>query len=214
MFLFSDYWPKPKVGELAVFDFGLGADNLRYSFIVHSKGDGQHYLQEDYHDNKWQSTWYLNYFDKRGIIETADDYPKRSYQWWTSYRTVAFCSGKEIIWGGAQEIGDVIEAPCIIDPIKSTKVEIPKKGNQKIYFIKQHDSFTTFDKRFTYKDVIQMAYDQTWDGKSTGWRGWYAKGLGLVQLVWRYNGNDVGNPFCSTVTTLNGNIVNKYPVLT
>jgi hypothetical protein len=214
MFLFSDYWPKPKVGELTVFDFGLGADNLPYSFIMWSKGDGSHYYQEDYHNNKWQSTWYLNYFDKRGILETADDYPKRSYQWWTSYRTVAFSKGKDIIWGGVQDIGDVIEAPCVIDAIRSTKFEAPKVGNQKVSFIKHHDSFTTFDKKFSYKDVVQIAYDQTWDGKTTGWRAWHAKGIGIVQIVWRYNGNDVGNPISATVTTVKGKIVNKYPVLT
>ena len=212
MFLFADYWPQPKVGDLAVFDFGLGADNKRYSFMVWNKGDGRHFYQEDYHDNKWTSTWVMDYFDKRGVLETADDYPKYSYQFWTSYRTVSFFGGKEIIWGGVQEIGDVIEAPCVINPITSTKFEAPKAGNQKVKFAHQWNSFKTPHGK--YSDVIEIEYDQTWGSTTSGWRAWHAKGVGIVQINWRYKGEDVGDPIPCKVTTLKGKIVNKYPVLT
>jgi hypothetical protein len=202
MFLFSDYWPQPKVGELAVFDFGLGADNKQYSFIVWNSGDSRHFYQEDYHDNKWQSTWHNDYFDKRGIVETADDYPKYSYQIWTSYRTTAFKPGKEILWGGTQEIGEEFNAPCDIDSLRSTKFEAPTKGNQRVKFCSLK------------KDILEIEYDQTWGDKpSTGWRAFHKKGVGITKIIWRYKGQDVGNPIPAKVNIIKGTIKNKYPVI-
>lgn len=201
MFLFSDYWPQPKVGELRVFDFGLGADNLPYSFIIWNTGDNRHFYQEDYHNNKWQSTWHLDYFDPRGILETADEYPKYSYQWWTSYRTTSFYKGKEILWGGAQEVGDEFNAPCQIDPIASTKFETPQLGNQRVKFCSLK------------KDILEIEYDQTWGATTSGWRAFHKKGVGITQIIWRSNGKDVGGPMTATVNTIKGKIVNKYPVV-
>lgn len=202
MFLFSDYWPQPKVGELTIFDFGLGADKKPYSFIVWNSGDNRLYYQEDYHDNKWQSTWHNDYFDKRGIVETADEYPKRSYQFWTSYRTTAFIKGKEILWGGVQEVGDEFNAPCQIDPICSTKFETAQLGNQRVKFCSLK------------KDILEIEYDQTWGAKTSGWRAFHKKGVGITKIIWRYKGQDVGSPMVATVNTIKGRIVNKYPVLT
>ena len=214
MFLFSDYWPQPKVGELAVFDFGKGADGLPYSYICWNSGDNRHYYQEDYHDSKWTSTWHMDYFSPRGIIETADEYPKYSYQFWTSYRTTSFYSGKEIFWGGTQKIGDEFNAVCQIDPVSSTKFEAPTIGNQRVKFTALYSSLTTHSGT-KYNDVLEIEYDQSWNGgASTGWRGWYARGIGVIRIIWRYKGIDVGQNYDATITTLKGTIKNKYPVLT
>ena len=105
-FLVRDYWPQPRPGELSIHDFGNGFDGKRYSFMVWNKGDDRHFYQEDYHDNKWQSTWLMDYLGDKGVTEYADVYPRRSYQVWTDYRTTAFTKGNEIQWGGLHEIGN------------------------------------------------------------------------------------------------------------
>jgi hypothetical protein len=208
-FLFRDYWPQPKLGELKVFNFGDGADGKPYSFIVWNSGDNRHYYQEDYHDNKWTSTWVMDYLGSRGVTETADIYPRRSYQFWTTYRTTAFVKDKEIFWGGLQNIGDEFSAAIQIDPIASTKFEAPTVGNQRVKFCNQYNLL------LGYTDVIEIEYDQSFgSGKAAGWRAWHARGVGIIQINWRYDGKDVGKPIPCTVSTAKGKIVNKYPVLT
>ena len=208
-FLFRDYLPQPKPGFLSVHNFGLGADGKPYSFMVWNTGDNRHFNQEDYHDNKWQATWVMDYLGDKGVLETADIYPRRAYQFWTTYRTTSFVKGKEIFWGGLQNIGDEFNAPIQIDPIASTKFEAPTVGNQRMKYVNQYNLFNG------HTDVIELEYDQSFTGsKATGWRGWYARGVGVLQIVWRYDGKDVGSPVPATVSVVKGKIVNKYPVLT
>jgi hypothetical protein len=212
-FNYVDYWSQPKVGELAIFDFGLGADNKPYSWITWNTGDNRHFYQEDYHDNKWQATWVMDYFGPKGVTETADIYPKRSYQFWTRYRTTAFVRGKEILWGSLQNIGDEFNAPIQIDAIASTKFEAPTPGNQRVKFCNRYSTFKTADGKKNYKDVVEIEYDQTFGDKTSGWRAWHARGIGITQINWRWKGNDVGSPFVANIVTKKGKIVNKYPVI-
>ena len=135
--------------------------------------------------------------------------PRRAYQFWTTYRTTAFSKGKEIFWGGLQNIGDEFNAPIQIDPIASTKFEAPTVGNQRVKFCNQYNYL------LGYTDVIELEYDQSFGkGKSAGWRAWHARGVGIIQIQWRYDGNDVGSTIPGTVSVVKGKIVNKYPVLT
>ena len=209
-FLFREYLPRPDVDKLSIHNFGIGADGKPYSFIIWNSGDYRHMYQEDYHDNKWTSTWVMDYYGEKGVLETADIYPRRSYQFWTKYRTTKFVYGKEIFWGGLQNIGDEFNAPIQIDPIGSTKFEAPTKGNQRLKYVNQYNYFNG------YTDVIELEYDQSFENgsKSTGWRGWYVRGVGVVQIQWRYDGKDVGAPIPATVSVVKGKIVDKYPVLT
>jgi hypothetical protein len=208
-FIFRNYWPQPEVGYLSIHNFGNGADGLPYSFMVWNSGDNRHYYQEDYHNNKWTSTWVMDYLGSRGVTETSDIYPKYSYQFWTSYRTTAFTAGKEIFWGGIQNIGDEFNSPIAIDPVASTAVTAPSNGNQRVKFCNQYNLFNG------YTDVVEIEYDQSFNGgAASGWRAWHAKGVGIVQIKWRYAGQDIGNPYPATVSTVKGKIINKYPVLT
>lgn len=214
-FYFREYWPQPKVGQLVINDQGIGADNKPISFITWNSGDDKVFYQEDYHDNQWKATWVNDYYDWRGLVEKADIYPKRKYQVWTDYRTVAFKPGKEIFWGYVQNVGDEFNSPIEIDPITSTKFEWPQKGNQYVKFCNQYSLFKTADGKKTYNDVIEVIYDQSFGSSpAAGARSFFAKGLGIVQLTWRYDGKDVGGPLISNIVTKNGKIVNKYPVLT
>jgi hypothetical protein len=103
---------------------------------------------------------------------------------------------------------------CQIDPVSSTKFEAPTIGNQRVKFVTLYSSVTTYTGT-KYNDVLEIEYDQSWNGgASTGWRGWYAKGIGVIRIIWRYKGIDVGQNYDATITTLKGTIKNKYPVLT
>lgn len=208
-FLFRNYWPKPQPGYLSIHNFGNGADGKPYSFMVWNSGDNRHYYQEDYHDNKWTSTWVMDYLGEKGVTETADIYPRRVYQFWTQYRTTAFVKGKEIFWGGLQNIGDEFNAPIQIDSIASTKFEVGTPGNQRVKFCNQYNLL------LGYTDVVEIEYDQSFgSGKAAGWRAWHAKGVGIIQIKWRYDGKDIGDTIPATVSVVKGKIVNKYPVLT
>lgn len=212
-FYFREYWPKPEVGKLNIFDFGYGADGKAYSWITWNSGDDRHFYQEDYHDNKWTSTWCLDYYDWRGVVETADIYPKYPYQFWTRYRTTAFETGKEILWGGVHNVGDSFETVVKIDSRASTKVTIGTTGTQRVKFCNQYSLFKT--KYDNYNDVIEIEYDQSFGGgKSAGWRAWHARGIGITQIKWRYDGKDIGDPLPAHILTIPGKIVDKYPVLT
>jgi hypothetical protein len=208
-FLFRNYWPQPEPGYLSIHDFGLGADGKNYYFMVWNSGDNRHYYQEDYHDNNWTSTWVMDYLGERGVTEAADIYPKYAYQFWVHYRTTAFTKGKEIFWGGIQNVGDEFNAPIEIDTIASTKVSAPSKGNQRVKFCNQYNLL------LGYTDVVEIEYDQSFNGgKSSGWRAWHARGVGIIQIQWRYDGQDIGNTIPAKVSVVKGKIVNKYPVLT
>jgi hypothetical protein len=208
-FIFRNYWPQPQVGYLSVHNFGTGADGKPYSFMVWNSGDNRHYYQEDYHDNKWTSTWVMDYLGSRGVTEVSDIYPRYTYQVWASYRTTAFVPGKEIFWGGIQNIGDEFNAPIEIDAFASTKFQAPSKGNQRVKFCNQYNLM------LGYTDVVEIEYDQSFNGgKAAGWRAWHARGVGIIQIQWRYDGKDVGGTIPATVSIVKGKIVNKYPVLT
>ena len=208
-FLFRNYWPTPQPGYLSIHNFGNGADGKPYSFMVWNSGDNRHYYQEDYHDNKWTSTWCMDYLGARGVVETSDIYPRYPYQFWTSYRTTAFVKDKEIFWGGLQNIGDEFTAPIEIDAVASTKFQAPSTGNQRVKFCNQYSYL------LGHTDVIEIEYDQAFNGgKAAGWRAWHARGVGIIQINWRYDGKDVGGTIPATVSVVKGKIVNKYPVLT
>lgn len=212
-FLFREYWPQPKVGELSIFNFGFGADNKSYCWITWNSGDDRHFLQEDYHDNKWTSTWVMDYYDHRGVVEIADVYPKYAFQFWTKYRTTMFEAGKEIIWGGLQNVGDEIINEIKIDAFDSTLGTVGTSGYQRVKFCNQYSLFQT--KYGNYNDVIEVEYDQSFGGgKSVGWRAWHARGKGITQIQWRSDGNDLGDPIAAHIFITPGKIVSKYPVLT
>lgn len=207
-FIFRNYWPQPEPGKISIHDFGLGADGKPYSFMVWNSGDNRHYYQEDYHDNKWTSTWVLDYLGERGVTESADIYPRYAYQFWTQYRTTAFSKGKEILWGFIQNVGDEFIAPIQIDSVASTKFQAPTTGTQRVKFCHQYNML------LGYTDVVEIEYDQSFGGKSAGWRAWHARGVGIIQIQWRYDGKDIGSTIPAKVSVVEGKIVNKYPVLT
>lgn len=199
-FLFSDYWPKPMVNKPMAFDYGKGADGKNLTSVYLNSGDSSIFYLDDYVDGEWKDRWVLDYYTERGLIEISDLYPAKSYQFWTSRRTTGFTPGKEIPWGYVQKIDDVIDQEIEISPWHSTPVEWYNKGRQRVEFVVKWDHFTASN-GMKYNDVLEVTYDQSFGGNaSVGNRGWYAKGIGLVQLRWRSKGIDVGDPMAAIVS--------------
>lgn len=220
-FLFSDFWPKPAVGELAVIDYGITAD-LHLSSIFSNSGDNKTFYQDDYTDNKWTATWVNNYHyqdsmgNMLGIMEVADWYPATDFLRKLSgpIRVTAFVKGYEIPWGAEQKVGDTISKPIKIDSFKSTFFTPPATGRQVVKFVNYFDTFTTVDGKNTYSSVVEVTYDQTFGKTTAGARSWFAKGKGIVQMQWRGNSVDVGDILVCKLNTVKGYInKDRYPVL-
>lgn len=184
-FSFKDYWPKPSL-DYSISQEGTNFDGttLKSTFAL-NPNDINIIWQDDYIDGVWQARWILQYDTPNGVIESADIYPAKTYQFWTGKRTTAFVSGKEIWWGGKQQLGDIVEHPCQISWWKSTLFTPGIKGNQIVEFYDHYARYTVADGTAQYKDVLEVMYDQTWNGRTTGARMWYAKDIGIVQLSWR-----------------------------
>lgn len=199
-FYFGHYWTTPKKGQTITLDYGVGADGKNLTSVYTKSDNDNIFYLDDYHGGEWKDRWVIDYYHERGVLETADLYPSKSYQFWTSKRTTAFQSGYEIPWGGTQEIGDKIDQELRISFWKSTFFEWPSSGRQVVEFVNRYGQFTTHDGKYQYKDVIEVTYDQTFGSQTAGNRGWYAKDIGLIQLRWRSKGIDVGEPMVATVS--------------
>lgn len=219
-FLFSDYWAAPEPGYLHETMAFNPADQKDIGWITWYTGEGRVFRQEDYHGGEWDATWVNDYNFKDsmgnflGIMELEDIYPRQSYQFWTKFRTTAFTDGHAIPWGGLQKIGDVIDKPLKISALKSTFFTFPSPGRQVVKFIAKYDEYTNA-LGVTYKDVLEVTYDQTFGDKTAGARSWYARNYGIIETRWRYNGADVGDKLGMKLRIGNGYIdKNKYPVWT
>jgi hypothetical protein len=219
-FNFSDYWPKPDLGKLYHYKGFNPADQKYIEWVVWNTGENGIFFQEDYHDSKWTATWVMNYqyYDSNnnylGVMETADIYPKYSYQFWANFRTTSFVKGYEIPWGGLQKVGDLIDKPLKISFFNSTFFTFPSPGRQVVKFEARHPTYVNKN-GVLYNDVLEVTYDQTFGEKTAGARSWFAKDFGIVETQWRWKGQDIGDILPMTIRIDNGYIdENKYPVWT
>ena len=188
-FYFGDYWPQPTIFT-SIRQDGINFDGTTFSSVFSvDPNDTTTIRQDDYVDGEWRDRWILKY-GPDGVLEIADEYKADFYQFWTNRRVVAFAHGKEIKWGGDQKLGDVIDADATIDWLRSTFFTAPSRGRQRVEFFDQFNRFTVADGSAQYNDVIEVIYDQTWNGKTAGARMWFARGIGIIQLSWRHEGQD------------------------
>lgn len=188
-FNFSDYWPKPTIAE-SIEQVGTNFDGTTFkSTFALDPNDTTTVWQDDYVDGEWRDRWVLKIKDGE-VVEVADEYKADFYQFWTNRRVTAFADGSEIKWGGTQHLGDVIEEPAQISWWKSTFFTAPSLGLQRVEFYDQFNRFTVADGSAQYNDVLEVIYDQTWNGKTAGARMWFAKGIGIIQLSWRHESQD------------------------
>jgi hypothetical protein len=195
----KEYWPQPKPGELIQHEYYNPADQKIIGNVFYTKPNDRYVYQEDYHGGEWKATWVMDYNHPNGVMELVDIYPAKKYQFWTKFRTTAFVAGKEIPWGKVQKVGDIIDQELQISAIKSTPFIWPEKGRQVVNFVAHYE---TFDVGTTvYKDVLEIAYDQTFGKMTAGARSFQAKGIGIVQMQWRGFGKDVGTPMPAVTKT-------------
>ena len=180
-----NYWPWAPVTN--VFDNGS-------SQIYSAVANGGMRLRETITDPvtkivSWQDDWFYRNDRVRGILEYEDDYPKIKWQqklmFWTPIVTQPCVPGKEIVWGGAQDVGDALGAPC------QTAGIFGQYGWQQLSFDAILPTFET--PAGIFHDVLVLRYWQTWSGKpSQGAQMWFAKGLGQIKALWATNGVPTG----------------------
>lgn len=172
-----DYWPWEAITN--TFDFGI---EYAYSPLIAGDmmhQDGMRLRQKT--DGKWQCDWFYRDDENRGLLEYKDDYPKTTtlhrLMFWTSIVSQPCVTGKEIIWGGMQEIGDNLGAPCQTSGIGG------QYGWQQLSYDELIPIFPTPAGRF--HDVLVLRYWQSWGGgHPKGAQMWFAKGIGVIKALW------------------------------
>jgi len=176
-----DYWPWEAVTN--TFDFGIAYTYtpLTLGLVVGplAHQDGMRLRQTL--NGAWQCDWLYREDPERGVLEYGDDYPKtKAWQkllFWTPIISQPCVLGKEIIWGGMQEIGDSLGAPCETAGIGG------QWGWQQLSYDEILPTFLTPGGLFG--DVLVLRYWQAWSGgPSKGAKMWFAKGLGVIKALW------------------------------
>jgi hypothetical protein len=174
----SDYWPWVPVSN--VFDGGIVL-----SYTPTTGGMRMRQMM----NGAWSYDWFYRNDPTRGVLEYEDDYPKTTWfqnlMFWTSIVAQPCVTGKEIVWGGIQKIGDSVGAQC------ETVGIFGQYGWQELSFDAILPSFVTPAGTFT--DVLVMRYWQSWSGQPPkGAQMWLAKGLGPIKQAWTLNGVPTG----------------------
>jgi hypothetical protein len=179
------YWPDPAAGKQVIAQFATAAHtSLLRRYVRRGTIGGAPVAQMDeWSAQGWCDAWQYR-DDGTQILEVATKQPgvHKVYK-----------PGKEIQWGGAQQIGDVVARSVEIDVAASTGVApgIGNYGYQKIEFEAFHPVFLNAALNL-YQDVAQFKVLQTWCADAGcaypagqhvyRQRYWMAPGLGFVQI--------------------------------
>lgn len=200
-----DYWPFFTTEELWRFDYKAVDGSMPPLICVFSYDVGsKSMLLTDYDSHlTWKDTWYYQNRPGFGVAEWRDDYP-----------------GKKIVmsppigWGEWQEIGGSYINYPKMDLFRSWPPAL-SKGVQCVAYENLLESMTLSNGVNTYKNVLQLTYLQSWDGKpGTGARYWMAKGVGPVALQWLAQDpkDPLGKPIIqtarmdATISVVNSNV--------
>lgn len=184
----ASYWPLPIIGRQVVNLFDCGIQHT-YSHQL----DGSIKLREEQtvagKPNVWMDDWKYHYDPVRGILESEDLYPKTGvykYFWWQTVKSVECLPGKEIVWGGVENIGETISAPCVTSGI------FGQYGNQAVHFIELIPIFKT-KAAGSFSNVLAIEYWQSWGSAPVGGgKLWLAPGRGQIKAQWSVNGVPTG----------------------
>lgn len=173
-----DYWPPYLNGAKGKSFFLYAAQGACPAWSATFEScNGQMLLKQYDAAGNWLNTWYLEKHSD-GLWEVQDDLPQTT-SW---LKTVFGAISRErystpIGWGNIHNAGGVYSN----SPQMSLLSSPPQTGNgtQVICFEGVLDTFAG------YRDVLQLTYQQSWDGKpATGARMWLAKGIGPVGNQW------------------------------
>lgn len=184
-----NYWPNPATGEqLVVQDktsaYGPELKTILRRYVKRGTVDGHSVIRlDEYGSTGWIDGWEYR-DDGSQILEvgTAQGSAHKVYK-----------IGKEIPWGGVQNVNDVVTRSLEVDVAKSSGVSAGywNYGYQKIELKDFISSFTN-DGGLTFSDVVKMGVFQSWCANSgCAWPSgqtyvqmdyWLAPGIGIVQV--------------------------------
>jgi hypothetical protein len=179
-----DYWPFPAEGKRLTNTFDNGLVLEYYHDFNTPGGPGIRLHQSQY--GKWQCDWLYRADPMRGVLEFGDVYPAPWWLFWSHTKDEIMQSGKEIIWGYRQNIGDVIQGQCAI------AWPYTLWGWQMVTFLNLLPTFTVAAGTFT--DVLVIQYAQSWTNAKDilGATMYLAKGLGQIKTIWETNSVPTG----------------------
>jgi hypothetical protein len=175
----ADYWPHPPAGKTLTNTFDAGLV-LAYSQVANTPGKaGPGVKLHQTQNGVWRNDWFMRYDPVRGVLEYEDDYPVVLWQpWnpgWPNVKAAVMAPGHEIIWGGAEAVGSILQGQC--------EIKFPQLyGWQRVVFNSLH-SFTCPAGTF---NVLDLTYYQSWSNTSTivGANMYFALGLGQIYTAW------------------------------
>ena len=181
MFDIRNYWPNTSTNEQLLVEFSavppigvLKTLLKRYKQGGTIRGIPVMVLDEYVPGVGWVDAWKYRP-DARGILEVATHQPG-------SFKLYAI--GKEIIWGGIQNVGDVIGGQIGIEPLNGWWCW----GWQMIQFQDFLSSFTNAGGK-QFVNVVKLHFLQYWCANGTcsvtnvtGATYWMAPGLGAIQI--------------------------------
>ena len=177
----KSYWPCPPAGTQIVNTFDNGIVQT-YSLAAPDKGIRLHEVI----NGEWSDDW-LYYFDaQRGVLEYSDWYPASKWYQFGQIVKQPCVTGKEIIWGNIQQVGDTIQAQC------QTYGIFGQFGWQRVKFDALLPTYTT--PAGTFGNVLVLEYWQSWGngGDVKGAVMHFAPGLGQIKAEWTLNGKLTG----------------------
>lgn len=184
------YWPSPAEGEQIVVQDRTQANgggtfkNVLRRYVNRGEVNDLPVIRlDEFNHSGWLDAWELR-DDGTQILEVGT---------WQGTVHKVYKAGKEIPWGGAQNVGDVIERQLEVDVAKSSGVTAGywNYGYQKITITDFLPTFTN-DGGMTFSDVVKMNVFQSWcsaagcaypSGQNiTILDYWMAPGVGMIQI--------------------------------
>lgn len=184
------YWPNPAAGEQLIVQDRTQANgggtfkNVLRRYVNRGTVDGNPVVRlDEFNHSGWLDAWEYR-DDGSQILEVGT---------WQGAIHKVYKTGKEIPWGGVQNVGDMIERQLEVDVSKSTGVTPGywNYGYQKITFTDFLPSFTN-DGGLTFENVVKLSVFQSWcgaqgcaypDGQNIATMDyWLAPGVGMIQI--------------------------------
>jgi len=183
-----NYWPQPAVNnQLITQDYTLAwgplTKTILHRYVKRGVVRGNPvYRLDDYLSTGWIDAWeYRN--DGTNILEVAD---------FVGGQHIVYSVGNEILWGGIQNIGDVLSRSVIVDVSASSGVTAGywNYGHNSVTYSALLPTFTN-DGGLTFSNVLKLHVFQSWCA-NTGcaypsgqliWTVdyWFAPSVGIIQ---------------------------------
>lgn len=183
----AEYWPNPGSYDTITNTYTDGIVNI-YSYATDTPGHaGPGVRMRQNVNGVWSFDWFYRFDPARGVLEYEDDYPKPWWLLWGNVKAQPMISGREIVWGGNQNLGDIVQHGCAWSFLGTTTW-----GWQRVQIVQIIPTYTDAGGK-THTNVLQIEYWQEWgSGATAGAVMYLAKNIGQVYTAWTSGGSPTG----------------------